>query len=119
MALGGNVTPGGYVGKGEITGPGMALAYTFDAQAGDLIGVDAHATGGTGLDLGFDLYTPDGYLMVTKDDDVGKDPVLDRVELPQSGRYVLLLWSYGGTIGSFELFVTTPGAPATPPPGDG
>lgn len=118
IGLGGNVTPGGYVGKGEITGSGTVLAYTFDAQAGDLIGVDAHATGGTGLDLGFDLYTPDGHLLVTKDDDEGKDPVLDRIELPQSGRYVLTLWNYGGTTGPFELFVTSPGAPATPPPGD-
>lgn len=116
IGLGGRVTPGGYVGKGEITGAGTVLAYTFDAQAGDLIGISAHATGGTSLDLGFDLFSPDGYLLVTKDDDVGKDPVLDRIELPQSGRYVLILWNYGGTIGPFELFVTRPGAPATPPP---
>lgn len=119
VGLGGNVTPGGYVGKGEISSSGMVLAYTFDAQAGDLIGVDAHATGGTGLDLGFDLYSPDGYLLVTKDDDVGKDPVLDRIELPRSGRYILMLWNYGGTTGPFELFVTTPGAPAPPPPDGG
>jgi hypothetical protein len=117
IELGGKTAPGGGVKKGEISGPGMVLAYTFDAQAGDLIGVDAHATGGTGLDLGFDLYSPDGYLLVTKDDDVGKDPMLDRIELTKSGRYVLLLWNYGGSTGPFELFVTSPEAPATPPGG--
>lgn len=115
IELGGRIVPGGYAQKGEITGSGMALAYVFDAQAGDLIGVDAHATGGTGLDLGFDLYTPDGYLLVTKDDVIGKDPLIDRIELPKTGQYVLVLWNFGGTIGPFEVFVTKPEAPAAPP----
>ncbi|MBN1310292.1 MAG: hypothetical protein JXB30_02655 [Anaerolineae bacterium] len=118
IELGGQIVPGRGVEKGELTGAGMALAYLFDAQAGDLIGVDAHTTGGFSLDLGFDLYSPDGYLLVTKDDDVGKDPILDRIELPQSGRYALVLWNYGGTTGPFELFVTKPDVPATPPSDD-
>ncbi|MBN1426903.1 MAG: hypothetical protein JXB07_00875 [Anaerolineae bacterium] len=113
--LGGKITPGRDFQKGEMTGPGMVLAYTFDAQASDLVGINAEAVGGTGLDLGFDLYSPDGYLLVSKDDDVGKDPVLDGIELPKSGRYVLLLWNYGKTTGPFELYLTKPEIPSAPP----
>jgi hypothetical protein len=115
--VGGQIYPGGRAEKGDITGPGTVLTYYFDAKQGDLIGVDAHGTGGTGLDLGFDLYGPDGTRLVARDDVVGKDPILDRFEIPRTGRYVLSLWNFGQTTGPFEVFVTTPEAPATPPPG--
>lgn len=115
--MGGSISLGRAKHEGEIVGLGTAVVYVFEAQAGDLIGIDAHATGVTGLDLGFDLYAPDGYLLVTRDDVVGKNPIIDRFELPQTGRYVLVLWNYGGTTGTFELYVTEPEAPAAPPGG--
>ncbi|HEC21776.1 MAG TPA: hypothetical protein ENI95_02535 [Chloroflexi bacterium] len=109
------ITPGRFAHEGEIVGPGTVFTYLFDAEAGDLIGVDAHGTDNSGLDLGFDLFAPDGSLLVTRDDTVGLNPVIDRLELPQSGQYALALWNYGGTTGPYELFVTNPEAPATPP----
>jgi hypothetical protein len=114
IMLGGRIYPGGRSEKGDIMGPNMFIAYEFDGEAGTSIGVDAHATGGTGLDLGFDLYNPDGSLLISRDDTVGKDPVLDRIELSQSGRYVLALWNFSDTTGPFEVFVTTPESPAQP-----
>jgi hypothetical protein len=121
IEMGGRVVPGAVGHEGEIVGPGTAVVYAFDGQAGDLLGIDAHATGDTGLDLGVDLYGPEGYLLVTRDDVVGKDPVIDRIELPVTGRYVLVVWNFGGTTGPFDLFVTRPEAPdalpgATLPP---
>jgi hypothetical protein len=118
MEYGGLVVAGGFGKEGEIEGPGTVYSYVFDASAGDLIGIDAHATGITGLDLGFDLYAPDGTRLLRRDDDVGINPVIDRFELPQSGRYAVTVWNYGGTTGEYDVFVTNPDAPATPPPED-
>ncbi|NLH07426.1 MAG: hypothetical protein GX484_07475 [Chloroflexi bacterium] len=113
---GGFIAPGKFGKSGEIEGPGSVITYLFDAGAGTLIGIDAHATGrGNNLDLGFDLYAPDGTRLVRRDDVVGKNPVLDGIELAQSGRYALTLWNYGGTTGTFDVFVNDLGAPATPP----
>lgn len=114
--MGGQIYPGGRAEKGEITGAGSLVCYYFEENKGDLIGVDAHGTGGTGLDLAFDLYGPDGTRLLTRDDVVGKDPILDRYEIPQPGRYVLCLWNFQSTIGPYEIYVTRPEAPATPPP---
>lgn len=110
------IVAGGFGKTGEIDGPGSVLAFVFDASAGDLIGVDAHATSSTGLDIGFDLFAPDGTMLESLDDVVGKNPVLDRLELEQTGRYAVTVWNYGGTTGTFDIFVTNPEAPSTPPP---
>ncbi|HLV45079.1 MAG TPA: hypothetical protein VKY39_08980 [Aggregatilineales bacterium] len=112
---GGMVVAGGFGKSGELADPNMAVTYLFDANQGDLVGVDAHATGSSGLDLGFDLYGPDGTRLARRDDVVGKNPVIDGIELPLSGRYALTLWNYGGSTGTYDVFVTNPGVPATPP----
>lgn len=118
LEYGGLVVAGGFGKEGEIEGPGTVYSYVFDASAGDLIGVDAHATGIRGLDLGFDLYAPDGTRLLRQDDDVGVNPVIDRYELPEAGRYAVTVWNYGDTVGEFDVFITKPDAPATPPPED-
>ncbi len=113
---GGTIVPGSKGGRaGEVAGPGTVLTFQFDGQIGELIGIDAHATSSTGLDLGFDLYTPDGYLLVTRDDSVGKNPAIDRLELPQTGRYALTIWNYADTTGTFGVFVNLPQAAQTAP----
>lgn len=109
--MGGLIAVGDAGYEGEIVGPGTALAYVFNAGEGDLIGIDAHATGEGELDLAFDLYDPDGHLLVSRDDSVGKNPIVDRFVLTATGRYVLILWNYGGTTGPFDLFVTRPDKP--------
>lgn len=119
IKMGGRATPGSVPYEGEFVGPGTALAYVFDGQAGDLIGIDAHATGDSDLDLAFDLYSPDGYLLIRRDDVVGKNPVIDHFELPQTGRYTLVLWNYEGSTGPFTLFISRPEAPSTAPSGGG
>ncbi len=115
LEQGGMLAAGGPGQEAEIVGPGTVLSWAFEAQAGQLIGLDAHGTGGTGLDLGFSLYSPDGYLLLTRDDVVGLDPVLDRFEVPASGRYVLCVWNNGRSSGPFDVFVTSPEGAATPP----
>jgi len=113
--IGGKIYPAGRAEHGEFYGPGSVIVYNFQAEAGDLIGVDAHATAGSGLDLGFDLFDPDGEKLLTRDDDVGKDPVLDRIALPKSGSYMLALWNYADSTGPYEIYVTTPEAPSSTP----
>lgn len=115
---GGPIVAGGFGKSGEIEGPGTVITYVFDGTAGDVIGVDAHSTGSSALDLGFDLYAPDGTRLTRQDDVVGKNPILDAIELPQTGRYALSLWNYGDTTGTYDVYVTNPGAPSTPPPSD-
>src|SRR5574341_25149 len=44
LGMGGRTAQGGRVQEGDIVGPGTLVAYVFDADAGDLVGVDAHAT---------------------------------------------------------------------------
>jgi hypothetical protein len=116
IELGGKrISPSRFAHEGEVVGPGTSYTYLFEAEAGDLIGVDAHGTDNTGLDLGLDLYSPDGERLVSLDDVVGVNPVIDRIELPQTGQYALVLWNFGGTTGPYDLYVTNPEAPATPP----
>jgi hypothetical protein len=116
IELGGKrIAPSRFAHEGEIVGPGTSYTYLFDAEAGDLVGADAHGTDNSGLDLGFDLYAPDGTQLLSLDDVVGVNPVIDRIELPQTGQYALVLWNYGGTTGLYDLYVTNPEAPATPP----
>jgi hypothetical protein len=112
---GGRIAPSRFAHEGEIVGPGTSYTYLFEAEAGDLIGVDAHGTDNAGLDLGLDLYLPDGSRLIHLDDVVGVNPVVDRLELPESGQYALVLWNFGGTTGLYDLYVTNPEAPATPP----
>jgi hypothetical protein len=81
-----------------------------------LISVAARAVGqGSNLDLVFDVYGPDGTIIKRNDDDLGKDPVADRIEVSLAGRYVVTIWNYGGTIGLFELVIDNPEAPAALP----
>jgi hypothetical protein len=116
VELGGRIALSIFPHEGGIQEVGTVIAYTFDADAGDLIAVSARpASEDADLDLGFDVYGPNGYVLSSHDDDVGKDPVADRVELPLTGRYIVTLWNYGGTVGPFEIVIANPEAPIAPP----
>lgn len=115
--LGGRVGLSIFPHKGVMDGSGMLLVYAFDGDAGHLVGVAARTAYNTELDLGFDLYAPDGTLLTTHDDDVGKDPVVDRIELPLTGRYVVAVWNFEGSTGPFELVISNAEAPAALPGG--
>lgn len=112
IETGGPIVPGGYGQVGEITGPGSVVTYVFESSENDLIGVDIRVPYGSDLDLGFDLFGPDGTLLISRDDVAGKLPLLDRYLITQSGRYALCIWNKNGTEGSFDIYVTDPGAPA-------
>ncbi|NDJ51726.1 MAG: hypothetical protein GYB68_01425 [Chloroflexi bacterium] len=118
IEFGGRIVAGGFGQEGSIEQPGSIYAYVFDGQEGDLIGVDAHAVGRSTVDLAFSLYGPNGEFIVARDNDVGFDPVIDRLELTASGQYAVLLTSVNSTSGDYDIFVTNPTAPATPPPPD-
>jgi hypothetical protein len=114
--LGGQIALNNFAKDGEIVETGTALSYIFDLNAGDLLSIAARAVGaGNTLDLGFDVYGPDGTLIASHDDDVDKNPVADRIEVPLTGRYVVVLWNYRGTIGPFEIVIDKPDAPAPLP----
>ncbi len=116
LDLGGRIAPSNFARTGAFDAPGTVLSYTFDASAGDLIAVSARPTvAGSDLDMGFYLYAPDGSRLASHDDDVGKNPVADGIELPLTGRYVVCLWNYGGTLGPFEVVIANPEAPVAPP----
>jgi len=112
----GPIVPGGFGQRGTIGAAGSLYVWLFEAEGGELVGIDVGATGGTRLDLAFDLYSPDGYLLASRDDVVGLDPVLDRLELPVSGRYALAIRNKNGSTGTYAVYVTTPGLPGTPQP---
>lgn len=114
--LGGRILPSNFARDGEVLETGTLISYSFDLRAGDLISVAARAVGqGSTLDLVFDVYGPDGTLIERNDDDLGKDPVADRIEVTLAGRYVVTVWNYGGTIGLFELVIDNPEAPSALP----
>ncbi|MGF1503906.1 MAG: hypothetical protein ACFB51_02030 [Anaerolineae bacterium] len=118
IEMGGRIAQGSIKHEGAVEGPGTLIAYGFDAVPGDLIGVDARAVGDTDLDLAFSLYAPDGTRLLTRDNVVELDPILDRFDLRTEGRYVLVVFNRGTTTGAFELYLTNPQAPAplpTPP----
>ena len=118
MKQGGRVALSNFPRDGMIDETGTMLSYTFDADAGTLISVAARpGAADVTLDLGFDVYGPDGYLLAHHDDDVGKDPIADRIELPLTGRYVVTLWNFGGTHGPFEMLIANSEAPVAPPSG--
>jgi len=108
LDVGGRIATGRNLNEGDIDGAGTVIAYSFNVSAGDLVGIDAHPVIDTGLDLAFDLYSPEGYPVVSRDDVIGVDPLVDRVELSQSGQYVLVLQSKGAGVGPYELIVSKP-----------
>lgn len=110
---GGPIVPGGLGQIGEITGSGSVITYLFNASEGDLIGIDIRVPYGSDLDLGFDLFGPDGTLLIVRDDVAGLLPLLDRYEIVDSGQYALCIWTKGDARGSFDIYVTDPGAPAS------
>jgi hypothetical protein len=114
--LGGRVALNNFAKDGDMVETGTLITYIFDLNAGDLLSIAARAVGaGNPLDLGFDVYGPDGVLIASHDDDVDKNPVADRIEVPLTGRYVVTLWNYRGTIGPFEIVIDNPAAPSTLP----
>ena len=80
----------------------------FDGQRGDVIGITTRATSGD-LDVVLRLEREDGSLLASNDDADGVNAALSGIQLPEDGRYVVVLTRVGtrtaGSAGNYELFV--------------
>jgi hypothetical protein len=56
-----------------------------------------------GLDLQFELYSPDSMLLAAQDDNVGLDPYLWNFMPAESGTYSIILSSYDNSTGSYAV----------------
>jgi hypothetical protein len=80
----------------------------FDGQRGDVIGITARATSGD-LDIVLRLEREDGSLLASDDDADGVNAALSGIQLPEDGRYIIVLTRVGaraaGSAGNYELSV--------------
>jgi hypothetical protein len=108
---GGRLVPSRFKHEGEFDGPNSFITYVFDGSIEDLVGMNATDVPPFSIDLAFTLYDPEGYFVLTRDDVVGFDPVIDRYELQKQGRYAVILRNVDGGTGEFEFYLTDPRAP--------
>jgi len=94
---------------GEITDEMSVIAYDFEAQRGDIIGVTMQQVSGD-LDPLVELYNADGALLADNDDDpqsTGRDSFIREFEIPENGVYTIVATRFqreiGSTEGEFEL----------------
>jgi hypothetical protein len=98
--------------RGEITAETGGIRYTFDARAGTLVTIRMAADPGVDLDPLLILRDPSGALLAENDDTVrgDKNSVLEYVELPVDGAYVIEATRFqqqlGSTVGGFTLIVS-------------
>ncbi len=80
----------------------------FEGRAGDVIGITTRATSGD-LDIALSLEREDGTILARNDDSDGINAVISGVQLPEDGRYILVVRRIGtrtvGSAGNYELFV--------------
>ncbi|MFQ3535762.1 MAG: PPC domain-containing protein, partial [Aggregatilineales bacterium] len=78
--------------------------FAFDGQRGDVISIITRATSGD-LDTLLRLEREDGSLIASNDDADGVNAVLNGVQLPEDGRYIVVVERLGSSAGNYELFV--------------
>jgi hypothetical protein len=93
------------------------IAYTFGAQADEVLSISMNATSGN-LDTLLQLVDPNGNLIAVNDDSNGTNSLINNIRIVQTGNYVIVATRYGkdigGTEGEFELVVSETSA-ALPP----
>ncbi len=97
----------------HIYGPGTLLSYTFGTGADDTINMGVRFSAGAPIDLNFDLYDPDGYLMFSSRGVNGAGILVQDYSLPAAGSYVLVFWNQGQQAGDFEVDLSYSGGPST------
>jgi hypothetical protein len=118
---------GGVIGAGEtvvgtIAADDPTPEYTFTGTAGDIVRIELNATD---FDPLVRLINPNGSQLAANDDALGQDSLLDRVVLPESGTYTIIVDGFRGVTGRREIsggFALTldflsGGAAAQPPQG--
>lgn len=101
----------GQIVNGEITRDTWEIRYTFEAEAGDIIGIRMARLSGT-LDALVQLYDADGVFLAENDDDplgTGRDSYLRNYGITATGVYTIVATRFQGqigtTTGTFELEV--------------
>lgn len=88
---------------GEIGSHVEYNCFVFDAQASDVVTIDAVANGGL-LDTEMLLYTPDNRFLTYDDDSGDGSNARISVQLPTTGRYQIVVRSFDGqSVGSYDL----------------
>jgi len=88
--------------SGEITGPGEWDLFQFPGRQGELVGLDG--AGPCGASAAMRLFTPDGSQQLGGTPDVCGD--LELQELPSDGFYTVVVESYSGGTGRYEIVLT-------------
>jgi hypothetical protein len=111
VSPGGSTITAGNPVTGNISAGNPQVSYSFNGEAGQVIGVRMYATSGD-LDSVVILYDPAGREVADNDDDeIGKnfDSYLRDFVLPESGVYTVVATRYqqaeGDTSGDFELIL--------------
>ncbi|HEC21775.1 MAG TPA: hypothetical protein ENI95_02530 [Chloroflexi bacterium] len=110
----GNLSGGGIFGDdltktlpGRFEAPNVYHFYQFNATAGEMITLSVTSTSEEGeLDIGFAVLGPDGIQQVFADDSEGDnpaDPVLSGYEVPQTGTYTVVVYSFNDATGSYQI----------------
>lgn len=93
---------------GRLSDAAPVDRLAFEGQRGDVIGITTRATSGD-LDLVLRLEREDGSLLASNDDADGANAALSGIELPEDGRYVVVLTRVGartaGSAGNYEMFI--------------
>jgi hypothetical protein len=119
---------GGVIGAGETVVGTIAAGdptpeYTFTGTAGDIVRIELNSTD---FDPLVRLINPNGSQLAANDDALGQDSLLDRIVLPESGTYTVIVDGFRGVTGRREIsggFALTldflsGGAAAQPPQGE-
>ncbi|MBN1119819.1 MAG: hypothetical protein JXJ17_01975 [Anaerolineae bacterium] len=101
--IGAPVEMGGVPLPCHMDGPGTLLSYTFEAEAGDTLNIGVRFSAGVPIDLNFDLYDPDGYLLASSRGVEGAGALVQDYSLPVAGSYVMVFWNQGQQAGDFEV----------------
>ena len=89
--------------QGEVTASGEQHVFLFDGAAGDIVVLEG--SGPCGASVDYVLLSPDGVELTGAPyvcDDIGA------VELPQTGQYAVLVSSYDGGTGPYDIGTRTP-----------
>ncbi len=94
----GGIIAYGMTVTGNIRDDNPAVAYEFNAQAGDIVTITMNSTVGN-LDPYLVLNAPDGEQITLNDDDPQNDTLnaaIRNVTIPEDGDYVIIATRYGG-----------------------
>jgi hypothetical protein len=108
-SVSGPIVAGGDPLRCHIAGPGTVLSYSFEAKAGDRVNMGVRFLNGALIDLNFDLYDPDGYLLYSSLGVDGAGLLVQAYSLPAAGDYTLVFWNQGQQAGDFEFDLSSTG----------